>query len=201
MLHRGHGDRPEVALTYDDGPGESTRPILDLLAANGARATFFMVGREAERDPGLARDVVAAGHEAGSHSMRHLDHDHEGPDDSVTDMVAGADAVSRAVGFEPTLYRAPYGYFVPATVAEADRRGWTCVAWSAEGRDWEADATAELVTDRIRPLLVPGAIVLLHDSRREKAMNPEPVIGATALLLVELERRGLRAVGVREMLS
>jgi peptidoglycan/xylan/chitin deacetylase (PgdA/CDA1 family) len=200
VLHRGPGHRPEAALTYDDGPGESTRAILDLLASHDARATFFMVGGEVERDPELAREVVAAGHEVGSHSMHHLDHDHETPADAVADMVAGAAAIAGVLGLEPRLYRAPYGYFVQETAAEADRRGWSCIAWSAEGRDWEEDATAESVADRIRPLLVPGAIVLLHDSRREKSMNPEPVIGATALLLEELDRRGLRSRAVSDIM-
>lgn len=201
VLHRGHGTRPEVALTYDDGPGESTRAILELLAAHRAQATFFMVGTEVEARPELAREVVAAGHEIGSHSMRHRDHDDVLPTEAVADVVDGAEAIASVLGFEPRLYRAPYGYFVPTTVAEADRRGWTCVHWSIDGQDWESTATAESVAGRIRPGLVPGAIVLMHDSRRAKPMNPEPAVGGTALLLAEIERRCLRPVGVREMLS
>jgi peptidoglycan-N-acetylglucosamine deacetylase len=201
VLHHGHGHRPEVALTYDDGPGESTRVILELLAGHGARGTFFMVGREVQRDPELARAVVAAGHEIGSHSMHHLDHESVSPTEAVADVVAGAEAIAGVLGFEPPLYRAPYGHFVPATVSAATARGWTCVHWSVLGEDWEEDATGRSVADRILPGLVPGAIVLLHDSRREKAMNPEPVIGATQLLLEEMQRRRLRGVGVRGILS
>lgn len=115
-------------------------------------------------------------------------------------MLAGAEAVARVVGFEPVLYRAPYGHFVPATVAEAERRGWTCVHWSALGFDWEEDATPRSVADRVLEDLEPGAIVLLHDARRAKPMDPEPVIGATALLLEEIDARGLHAVSLREML-
>ena len=191
VLHRGDGARPEVALTYDDGPGTSTRAVLELLAHHDARATFFMVGSEVERDPGLAAEVVAAGQEVGSHSMHHLDHAQVAPEEAVADMLAGAEAIAHALGFEPRLYRAPYGRFVPATVAEADRRGWACVHWSALGNDWEDDATGRSVADRIVPDLAPGAIVLLHDSRRTKPMNPEPVTGATELLLQELTRREL----------
>ena len=200
MLYRGHGKRPEVALTYDDGPGTSTRAILDLLAAHGARGTFFMVGSEVQRDPELAREVVTAGHDVGSHSMHHLDHESVGAAASVADMIDGAHAVEGVLGFEPRLYRAPYGHFVPATVAAARERGWTCVHWSAMGEDWDEYATGRSVADRILPDLVAGAIVLLHDSRRAKAMNPEPVIDATRLLLEEMERRSLRGVGVHDIL-
>jgi peptidoglycan/xylan/chitin deacetylase (PgdA/CDA1 family) len=133
--------------------------------------------------------------------MRHLDHQKVTAEEAVADMVSGAAAIARALGFEPALYRAPYGNFAPATVEEAERRGWTCVHWSALGEDWMPEATAQSVVNLVLKDLEPGAIVLLHDSRREKAMDPEPVIGATALLLEEIERRGLRAVGVSEILS
>jgi peptidoglycan/xylan/chitin deacetylase (PgdA/CDA1 family) len=173
---------------------------MELLAAQGASATFFLVGSEADRDPGLARATADAGHAIGSHSMRHLDHREIDPERAVADMLEGAAAVERAVGFEPRLYRAPYGGFVEATVDEARRRGWACIYWSALGMDWEEGATGRSVADRIIPGLVPGAIVLLHDARRAKPMNPEPVVEATKILLEEIERRGLQAVALGEML-
>jgi peptidoglycan-N-acetylglucosamine deacetylase len=200
VIHRGAGARQETAMTYDDGPGSSTRAIMDLLERHGARATFFMVGSEVERDPALAREVASRGHEVGSHSMHHLDHEQVDADEAVADMLAGAEVITGVLGFEPRLYRAPYGYFVPSTVAEAERRGWTCVHWSAIGNDWLEDATGRSVADLILPGLEPGAIVLLHDSRRGKSMNPETVVAATALLLDELADRGLRARAVGDIL-
>jgi peptidoglycan-N-acetylglucosamine deacetylase len=158
------------------------------------------VGTEVERFPEIARRVAAEGHAVGSHTRSHLDHEAVAPEEAVADMLAGAEAVAGVVGFEPVLYRAPYGHFVPATVAEAERRGWTCVHWSALGFDWEEDATPRSVADRVLEDLEPGAIVLLHDARRAKPMDPEPVIGATALLLEEIDARGLHAVSLREML-
>jgi peptidoglycan/xylan/chitin deacetylase (PgdA/CDA1 family) len=190
-----------VALTYDDGPGRSTAAVLDLLDRHGARATFFMVGSEVQRDPDLARTVVAAGHEVGSHSMHHLDHETVEAQVAIADMVEGARAIEQALGFDPPLYRAPYGHFVPATIAEAEARGWTCVHWSVLGEDWLPTATARSVADKVIAGLGPGAIVLLHDSRREKPLNPEPVEGGTALVLEELKERDLRAVGVRGILQ
>ena len=159
-----------------------------------------MVGSEAERFPDIARRVAAEGHAVGSHTRSHLDHHAIEPGEAVADMLAGSAAVAGVLGFEPSLYRAPYGYFVPATVREATRRGWTCVHWSALGYDWEEEATPRSVADRVLADLKPGAIVLLHDSRRAKPMEPEPVIGATALLLEELERRDLKAMTIGEML-
>jgi len=200
-VQRGNGTRRQVALTFDDGPGRSTRAVLDLLDRHDARATFFMVGSEALRDPETARAVVAAGQEVGSHSMHHLDHEAVSDEEAVADMVEGAEAIAKVLGFEPPLYRAPYGRFIPATVAEARRRGWVCVHWSALGEDWLPEATPRSVCDLVTRDLEPGAIVLLHDSRREKPMRAEAVEGGTALLLEELERRGLRSIGVRAILG
>jgi peptidoglycan/xylan/chitin deacetylase (PgdA/CDA1 family) len=187
-------------LTYDDGPGTATPQLLELLGAHGARATFFMVGSEVERDPELARAVTAAGHEIGSHSMHHLDHRAVDPDAAVADMLAGARAIAEVLGFEPALYRAPYGHFTPETVAEAKRLGWTCVHWSALGQDWEEGVTGRTVADRVLPDLAAGAIVLLHDARRAKPIRVEPVVEATSILLDEIRSRGLRATTVGEMM-
>ena len=197
-----HGARESgsVSLTYDDGPGRSTEDILRLLDRHEARATFFLVGSQAERYPHVTRWIASAGHEIGSHTFSHLDHYAVAPHEAVSDMVAGAEAIAGVVGFEPALYRAPYGHFVPETAAEAQRRGWTCVFWSALGNDWEEEATARSVADRVIADLEPGTIVLLHDSRRAKPMDPGPVTGATAMLLEEIDRRGLHAVPVGENL-
>jgi peptidoglycan/xylan/chitin deacetylase (PgdA/CDA1 family) len=159
-----------------------------------------MVGSEAQRFPAIARTVLAAGHEIGSHSLSHLDHFAVEPEEAVADMTGGAEAVEEVLGFQPRLYRAPYGHFIPETVAEARRRGWTCVHWSALGYDWEDDATPRSVADHVLGDLEPGKIVLLHDSRRAKPMDPEPVAGATAILLEEIGRRGLRATGLSDIL-
>jgi peptidoglycan-N-acetylglucosamine deacetylase len=197
-----HGVREgtAVSLTFDDGPGPSTEEILELLDRHGARATFFMVGSQAERFPHVARRIVSAGHEVGSHTFSHLDHYEVAPHEAVSDMVAGAEAISGIIGFEPHLYRAPYGHFVPETAGEAQSRGWTCVFWSALGYDWEEGATPRSVADRVLVDLEPGGIVLLHDSRRAKPMDPEPVTGATAILLEEIDRRGLQAMPVSDIL-
>jgi peptidoglycan/xylan/chitin deacetylase (PgdA/CDA1 family) len=148
----------------------------------------------------MARRVAAEGHAVGSHTLSHLDHNTVSPEKALADMLAGAEAIARVLGFEPRLFRAPYGHFVDATVAEATRRGWTCVLWSALGYDWMEDATPRSVADSVLADLAPGAIVLLHDSRRAKPMDPEPVVEGTAILLEELGRRGLRAASIRDML-
>jgi len=215
-VERASTGRPEVAVTYDDGPGPGTVPLLRLLAAHAAPATFFMAGEQAERSPAIARRVALSGHEVGSHSMCHLDHAAIPAAEAVADMLAGAKAVEDAVmpAVEraaarsggradrggPRLYRAPYGHFVPATLEAAAERGWTSVGWSAMGEDWLADATGPEIAKRVLGDLAPGVIVLLHDGRREKPCDAGPMLEATAILLAETERRGLRPVTVSALL-
>src|SRR5689334_496516 len=70
-VYKGCGDRPSIALTFDDGPSESTPEVLETLARYGARATFFQCGNNVRRLPSIARQVIEAGHEIGNHSYSH----------------------------------------------------------------------------------------------------------------------------------
>jgi peptidoglycan-N-acetylglucosamine deacetylase len=198
-----HGPRdvPRFALTFDDGPGDGTRGVLELLSERGASATFFLVGNEVLKSPELAVEVLGRGHEVGSHSMRHEDHQDAERDAVVADVLDGAATIERVLGVEPRLYRAPYGHFAPASLAEADRRGWLPVLWSAAGEDWREGETAESIFGRILPDLEPGAIVLLHDSRRAKPTDCTPMLGALELILHEAERRALEPVTVGALLE
>src|SRR2546428_13550901 len=105
-----HGAREgrAVSLTFDDGPGRSTEEVLRVLDRHGERATFFMVGSQAERFPHIARRVVSAGHEGGSHTFSHLHHHMVAPPEAVSDIVARAEAVAGAGGVQPGLYRPPH---------------------------------------------------------------------------------------------
>ena len=70
-LHHGDRSKPALALTFDDGPSESTSALLDILAQHSVRATFFMCGQNVRRLPQIARQVAAAGHEIGNHTDSH----------------------------------------------------------------------------------------------------------------------------------
>jgi peptidoglycan/xylan/chitin deacetylase (PgdA/CDA1 family) len=203
IVDRGPSARSTFALTYDDGPEwPGTNQLLEVLAARDIRATFFCVGEQVESHPDLAQELVKAGHEIGGHTMRHLDH-HVRGDQALTDMIEGAATIERVLGVEIRLYRAPYGHFVPETVLEAERRGWTCVGWSTLGEDWHADESAATIASRVIPGLAPGAIVLLHDAQRYAHERDDctPTIEASELILDEAKRCGLEPVTVGELLS
>jgi peptidoglycan/xylan/chitin deacetylase (PgdA/CDA1 family) len=201
IVVHGPRDRPRLALTFDDGPGGGTERALELLAAHRARATFFFTGKEVVGDTALALQALDGGHEVGSHSMVHLDHDQCEREQAVADMLDGAATIERALGIEPRFYRAPYGHFVPGTLAEAGKRGWRCVSWSVSGEDWREGETGKSIAERVLPDLVPGAIVLLHDARHGQQASCTPMLEALEMLLEETARRSLEPVTVSELLG
>jgi peptidoglycan/xylan/chitin deacetylase (PgdA/CDA1 family) len=201
ILVHGPTDLPRFALTFDDGPGAGTRAVLEQLEGRAARGTFFLVGSQVERNSELGRAVRDGGHEVGSHSMTHLDHAECGRREALADMLEGVAAIERVLGIEPRLYRAPYGHFVPVTLAEAERRGWRCVYWSASGEDWREGETGWSIAGRVLEDLSPGAIVLLHDARHAKPVTCEPMLEALEVVLDEAARRGLEPVTVSELLG
>jgi len=162
--------RREVWLTIDDGPDpEDTPRLLELLAAHGARATFFVIGENAAIHPGLVRTIAAAGHEVAHHT-----HTHPlaafwcaSPARVGRELDTALEALRRA-GVRPTRFRPPAGirnlWLAPALRA----RGLTCVGWSARGLE-RLPGDAETVATRALRQLAPGAILLLHQGPRVPA--------------------------------
>ncbi len=113
-----------VTLTFDDGPHRHGTPaVLRALAAEAISATFFLVGEQVVRDPGLAAEVVAAGHEVGLHCYRHRLPLRLSPREVVDDLRAAA--IESATGRCPVLYRPPDGVFnLAALLAAHAAVGW-----------------------------------------------------------------------------
>jgi peptidoglycan/xylan/chitin deacetylase (PgdA/CDA1 family) len=161
----GRGAPHRVALTFDDGPDRRGTPrILDALDRLGWRATFFMLGDMAQREPALAAEVVAAGHEVAVHGFRHRSHLVRTARDLRDDVARAVDAVALASGRAPRWFRPPYGSVTWATLSAARAAGLQTVLWTAWGRDWRPEATVDSVVEDVARQLGPGATVLLHDS-------------------------------------
>jgi peptidoglycan-N-acetylglucosamine deacetylase len=154
-----------VALTFDDGPHpEGTPAVLEALAAAGATATFFLVGEQVERFPGVAGEIAAAGHEIGIHGYIHRLLLRRRVASLASDLDRAYDAIATATGHEPVLYRPPYGVFSSGALRHVRRRGWQELLWSTWGRDWESRATPELIAQRALRGIRGGDVVLLHDA-------------------------------------
>src|SRR4051794_27921033 len=103
-------------LTFDDGPHPAGTPaVLERLAAAGQRAVFFLVGEQVRRDPGLAREIAAHGHEIAVHGDRHRNLLRVGPRAFRVDLDRAHATIAEAAGTAPARYRPPYGIFSAAT--------------------------------------------------------------------------------------
>lgn len=190
--------RAGVALTFDDGPHPEWTPrVLDVLAAAGATATFFVVGCQVRRHPLLVRRIVAEGHALGLHSDRHQWWLALRPRaGAAADLAACAAAVQDAGGGATRWFRPPIGWKSPALLAAARDLGLETVAWSARGLD-TVERDPARIAGRLLRGIAPGAILLLHDGwepgwRAERA----PTLAALALLLAGLRERGLATVSL-----
>lgn len=179
-----------VWLTIDDGPSADTLPMLDLLDAHDARATFFLVGERARSRPEVVREIVRRGHGIGQHSHTHPQAWFWAlPPRAMRAQIDEAQATLAALtGTRPRWFRAVVGMANPFVAASLTRHGLARVAWSARGFD-AVMADPQRNLSRIERGLKPGAIVLLH----EGATHGRSVETLAAVLSM-LDARGFRAV-------
>ena len=158
----------QVALTFDDGPGEWTDDALAVLAQEDVKATFFVIGREAAAAPELVRQIVAAGHAVENHSWSHP---YAGRSGHWNSRLIGKEIrrtsaeISHITGQPPCFFRPPQGV-VPGSERPARAAGLTMTLWSVDTRDWAMHGSKAAATIRARArtgLQEPNPIVLLHD--------------------------------------
>lgn len=189
-------DQPLVALTFDDGPvAPGVDMVLPILEEYHAPATFFLVGQSMDRNPGLARRLLDAGHELGNHSYSHAHLLGRLPF-RYRQEVGDTDALLRAEGVEqPRLFRPPYGkrlIGLPMAVRDA---GYVTVMWDVE--EAYGLTVPQEYADIILADVKPGSIILMHPM-----FGHREVIGkALPIILDGLAERGLQPVTVSKLLA
>jgi peptidoglycan/xylan/chitin deacetylase (PgdA/CDA1 family) len=173
-IWRGPTDRPAIALTFDDGPSESTADILAILQQHRITATFFQCGANVRRLPQVAREVCAAGHELGNHTDTHPRLCFKSPGFIYRELARAQEAIEQATSVRPAVFRAPFGLRWYGLRRAQRRLGLTGVMWTAIGYDWSrpADQVIQIFLNQA----ASGAIFCLHDGRRTRA---KPDIRAT----------------------
>jgi peptidoglycan/xylan/chitin deacetylase (PgdA/CDA1 family) len=171
---RGAITRPAIALTFDDGPSESTPALLELLARIHAPATFFQCGANIRRLPSIASEVAAAGHEIGNHTDTHPMLHFKSLAFIDRQVSAAQETIERITGIRPRYFRAPYGVRWFGLREVQHRLDLTGVMWTTLAMDWKRPV--EQVISRLTRGAVNGAILCLHDGR---ALQPKPDIRVT----------------------
>lgn len=193
----GSRGRPQVALTFDDGPnGETTEAILDILREHRVHATFFCVGEQVARFPDLVARMAAEGHQIGNHTHSHRKLAWASPAE-IAGQIDRAQSAILAVGAPmPRLFRAPHGFksvFLRGVLAQ---RNMSLCAWSHCLRDFERPGAQTLVR-RAQASLRNGAILLLHDGGGDRRHTVEALPG----ILAACREQGLTPVTIDELVG
>jgi len=155
----------KVALTFDDGPSiKYTAPILKILAEKNARATFFMLGKQVEKYPEIAKKIVEEGHEVGNHTYGHITVPNSSPAQLAAQIMKTNLVILQHTGSYPLYLRPPRGLYDMRVRRIAKLMGQELVLWSLSSQDWHPRATAEAITRRVVERASGGDIILFHDS-------------------------------------
>jgi peptidoglycan/xylan/chitin deacetylase (PgdA/CDA1 family) len=185
-----------VALTFDDGPTplglDASLPLLDRY---GARATYFLIGRQVEKAPDLVARIVAGGHEVANHSYSHRRLVLRSAATYDEEIQRTNALLERAGAPPPRLFRPPYGSKLYGLPAAVERHGLLMVMIDVEEPLGEEDGAgyAQALLRQVRP----GSIILMHLMYRTNPVARE----ALPLVLEGLRARGYRVVSVSELLA
>ncbi len=179
-----------VALTFDDGPNVLyTERLLDGLAERDVKATFFLIGKNAEAHPEIVRRMAEEGHLIGNHTYSHLKLTAGNESEFLEEINRTGEIIGDITGTMPAFCRPPFGVW--DTSYEA-RLGIIPVLWDVDPRDWCTFDT-QTVVNRILADCHDSAIILLHDEY-------ETSVEAALIVVDELKRQGYTFVTVDEIL-
>ena len=152
-----------IALTIDDGPSPVYTPqILQILEKYHVTASFSMVGENVTYYPGVARDVADAGHVIVNHTWDHANLATLTESKTRAEIANASDAIHTAVGRAPTIFRAPYGAWSPATLEYCASEHLMPLDWSVDPRDWARPGVSKIVSNILKNTQT-GSIILEHD--------------------------------------
>lgn len=195
----------EYALTFDDGPDAQYTPqLLDLLKKYDAKATFFVVGSHAERNPELVKRMYDEGHLIGIHNYVHKSNWFMRPA-TVTKQIMKTDKIIHSItGERSSYYRPPWGIVNLFDLNKKRSGNFKIVLWSAMFGDWRERIGADRLTERMLQKLHPGEVLLLHDCGTTAGANPDAprqMLIALERVLEEAKRQGLKSIRIDDMIK
>ncbi|MDA8443021.1 MAG: polysaccharide deacetylase family protein [Peptococcaceae bacterium] len=193
---------PIMALTVNVDWGEENIPaMLNVFQKEGVKATFFVSGRWAKKNPELLKQIVAAGHELENHGYSHPHPNNISLDENKREILRTEQVIEQITGRKTTFFAPPYGENSKNVLRAARELGYTLTLWTLDTVDWRADSTTELITRRIVEPQVKsggnpdkrGAIVLMH---------PKPnTVKALPQMLQMLKNQGFSFVTITQLIG
>ena len=204
LYHQGAGGEHQVAITFDDGPDPRWTPkILEILKAANVKATFFVVGVNAERYPALVRRIFDEGHEIGNHTYYHPNLALCWPEHIRLELNSTQLLLETITGRATTLFRPPYAADTgPTELSElaplkiAEDLNYLVVLENIDPQDW-AKPGADIILRRIKQQRHDGSVILLHDAGGDRSQTVE----ALPRILDWLHTRGDTVVPLSTLLG
>lgn len=184
-------EKPMIALTFDDGPGDGTERILRVLQENGAKATFFELGGRIQARPELSKKLAEAGMQMASHTYDHPDLTKISEEDVSSQYTRAEKAMEKATGGKPTALRPPYG---ASNERVRSQTPYPLILWNVDSEDWssrDAEAICNAVYDANPG---DGDILLFHDIYDSTA-------DAIETLVPYFKEKGYQMVTVEQMFA
>ena len=182
----------EVALTFDDGPHPKFTPqILAVLKKYDVKATFFVVGKMAERYPQLVKAEAAAGHDVGNHTYDHVNLTKVPVPTVATEWLKCNQTIESILGKPPVFARPPGGDYDKEVIKAAAASGLTTVLWTDDPGDY-AKPGDRTIENRVLQRMDNGGIILIHDGIQQ-------TIDVLPQIIEHLQKRGFRFVTMTEM--
>ncbi|MEO4054686.1 polysaccharide deacetylase family protein [Solibacillus sp. CAU 1738] len=186
-----------IAITFDDGPHRKyTTEILDLLAQFEVKATFFIVGENAEKNPEIVLRMYDDGHELANHTYTH-------PfkvtvPQLVKELKQTNDTIFSITGYSPVLFRPVEGQYTDAMIDAIVKEKLKVVMWSwhQDTQDWKNPGVKKIVNTVLKGTK-PGNVVLFHDGGGNRAQT----VKALEEIIPELQKQGYKFVTISELIE
>ena len=156
------GTEKYVVLSFDDGPGPYTERLLDILAENNVKATFFVVGYKTDRYKETIKRMAEEGHEVAGHSWNHPKLSAAGSETIRRELQSTNDAIYEITGIMPTFYRAPYGAYNDNVKRVSKELGLSLIQWNIDVGDWKY-RNADIVYRNLMSMAKDGCVICVHD--------------------------------------
>lgn len=185
----------KVALSFDAAWGnDDTRNILDILAKNNIKVTFFMTGGWVNKYPEDVKAIVAAGHDIGNHSENHKQMSQLSKEQCTQEIMKTHNRVKELTGIEMNLFRAPYGDYNNNLVGTARELKYYTIQWDVDSLDWKDYGVKSIIDSVVNNQhLGKGSIILMHNGAKD---TPE----ALQAIITGLQEKGYQIVPISQLI-
>ena len=203
IIRKGPEALSYIALTFDDGPDIKYTPkILDILKEKDVKATFFLVGKNVEKYPEVARKIQEEDHSIGSHTYSHKSLIPLSKTEIYKEIMKGEEIIQEVIGEKPTLFRPPRGVYTSYALKLLEENRYTIVLWDTTSEDWSEIRHTDIIKKVIRKTK-NGSIVLMHDSGdifKNFGGNRINTVKALPLIIDKLREEGFEFVTIDELI-